>query len=237
MQRRIGLSASRLGYNAVKFTTSTYSSSWSKYNLSSVWNSYVRGGWNISRGYAEGNPGGGAFKKPHMNICTIGHVDHGKTTLTSAITRYLASQGKAKYVPFDDIDKAPEEKRRGITINTAHVEYETDKRHYAHIDNPGHKEFVKNMITGTSLTDAAILVVDAASGPMPQTREHILLTRQVGVKTIIIWINKVELVPDKELVKMVELELREMLNEYQFDGDNTPVVHGSAIRAMNLTDE
>lgn len=190
------------------------------------------------RGYADAAPAGsGTYKKPHFNICTIGHVDHGKTTLTSAITILLSQQGGAKAISYEEIDKAPEEKRRGITINASHVEYETKKRHYAHIDNPGHKEFVKNMITGVSLTDAAILVVDATAGPMPQTREHILLTRQVGVKNIIVWMNKCELIPDLDLVKMVELEVREMLTEYEFPGDKVPVIYGSALRAMQGKDE
>jgi len=185
------------------------------------------------RFYASGE----VSKKPHLNVCTIGHVDHGKTTLTSAITKLLAEKGKARYISFDEIDKAPEEKKRGITINTAHVEYETEKRHYAHIDNPGHKEFVKNMITGTALTDVAILVVDSLVGPMPQTREHILLTRQVGVQTIVMFINKVDQLDDLELAKMVELELRDMLTEYQFDADKMPAVYGSALMALNGGDE
>ncbi|MBF4509745.1 MAG: GTP-binding protein, partial [Aeromicrobium sp.] len=166
--------------------------------------------------------------KPHMNIGTIGHVDHGKTTLTAAITKTLAEKGYADFTPFDQIDKAPEERERGITIAIAHVEYETDKRHYAHVDCPGHADYVKNMITGAAQMDGAILVVSAADGPMPQTREHILLARQVGVPNIVVFLNKVDMVDDPELLELVEMEVRELLSEYEFDGDNIPVVHGSA---------
>ena len=161
--------------------------------------------------------------KPHVNVGTIGHVDHGKTTLTAAITKTLAAKKLAEFVPFDQIDKAPEEKARGITIATAHVEYETDKRHYAHVDCPGHADYVKNMITGAAQMDGAILVVSAADGPMPQTREHILLARQVGVPYIVVFLNKVDMVDDAELLDLVELEVRELLSEYDFPGDDTPV--------------
>jgi elongation factor Tu len=174
--------------------------------------------------------------KPHFNICTIGHVDHGKTTLTAAITKVLADTGLAKFRDYQSIDKAPEEIRRGITINASHVEYETDKRHYGHVDNPGHAEFIKNMITGTSLTDGAILVVDCSTGPMPQTREHILLARQVGVKNIVVWLNKCDLIPDKELQDMVAMEIREELTRYEYNGDSTPIIHGSALEAIELKD-
>ncbi|MFN7607796.1 MAG: GTP-binding protein, partial [Ralstonia sp.] len=160
--------------------------------------------------------------KPHCNIGTIGHVDHGKTSLTAAITKVLAEAGKAKYTAYDQIDAAPEEKARGITINTAHVEYETDKRHYAHVDCPGHADYVKNMITGAAQMDGAILVVSAADGPMPQTREHILLARQVGVPALVIFLNKVDMVDDKELLELVELEVRELLSSYDFPGDDIP---------------
>jgi elongation factor Tu len=163
-------------------------------------------------------------KKPHVNIGTIGHIDHGKTTLTSAITRCLANTGRAEWIPFDQIDKAPEEKERGITIATAHVEYETDKRHYAHVDCPGHADYIKNMITGAAQMDGAILVVGANDGPMPQTREHILLARQVGVPCIVVYLNKVDMVDDPELIELVELELRELLTTYEFDGDNLPII-------------
>src|SRR5512136_2046138 len=177
-------------------------------------------------------------KKPHVNIGTIGHIDHGKTTLTSAITRCLANKGMAEWIPFDQIDKAPEEKERGITIATAHVEYETDNRHYAHIDCPGHADYIKNMITGAAQMDGAILVVSAVDGPMPQTREHILLARQVNVPSIVVFLNKVDLVEDKELVDLVELEVRELLTKYNFPGDKTPVIRGSALKAMaNPNDE
>ena len=170
--------------------------------------------------------------KPHVNIGTIGHVDHGKTTLTAAITMTLAQLGDAQAMKYEDIDKAPEEKARGITINTAHVEYETDKRHYAHVDCPGHADYVKNMITGAAQMDGAILVVSAADGPMPQTREHILLARQVGVPYIIVFMNKTDQVDDEELLELVEMEIRELLNEYDFPGDDIPVIKGSALLAL-----
>ena len=170
--------------------------------------------------------------KPHVNIGTIGHVDHGKTTLTAAITMTLAQLGEAQAMKYEDIDKAPEEKARGITINTAHVEYETDKRHYAHVDCPGHADYVKNMITGAAQMDGAILVVSAADGPMPQTREHILLARQVGVPYIIVFMNKTDQVDDEELLELVEMEIRELLNEYDFPGDDIPVIKGSALLAL-----
>ncbi|GEK07050.1 elongation factor Tu [Schleiferilactobacillus harbinensis] len=170
--------------------------------------------------------------KPHVNIGTIGHVDHGKTTLTAAITKVLASKGLAKAEDYAEIDKAPEEKERGITINTAHVEYETEKRHYAHIDAPGHADYVKNMITGAAQMDGAILVVAATDGPMPQTREHILLARQVGVNYIVVFLNKVDLVDDEELIDLVEMEVRELLSEYDFPGDDIPVLRGSALKAL-----
>ncbi|MGF7431866.1 elongation factor Tu [Thermoanaerobacterium thermosaccharolyticum] len=171
-------------------------------------------------------------KKPHANIGTIGHVDHGKTTLTSAITIVLSKQGMAQATAYDEIDKAPEEKARGITINTMHVEYETEKRHYAHVDCPGHADYVKNMITGAAQMDGAILVVSAADGPMPQTREHILLAGQVGVPYIVVFLNKADMVDDEELIELVEMEVRELLNEYEFPGDDTPIVVGSALKAM-----
>jgi len=171
-------------------------------------------------------------KKPHLNIGTIGHVDHGKTTLTAAITKVLEKQGKAKFHAYDQIDKAPEERERGLTINIAHVEYETDKRHYAHVDCPGHADYVKNMITGAAQMDGAILVVSAADGPMPQTREHILLARQVGVPAIVVFLNKADMVDDKELLDLVELEVRELLSKYKFPGDDTPIVIGSALKAL-----
>jgi elongation factor Tu len=171
-------------------------------------------------------------KKPHVNVGTIGHVDHGKTTLTSAITRVLAEQGRAKVMAYGDIDKAPEEKARGITINIAHVEYETEKRHYAHVDCPGHADYIKNMITGAAQMDGAILVVGADDGPMAQTREHILLARQVNVPAIVVYMNKVDLVDDPELIDLVELELRELLTKYDFPGDDIPIVKGSARCAM-----
>ena len=170
--------------------------------------------------------------KTHVNIGTIGHVDHGKTTLTAAITTVLAKKGMAKAEAYDQIDGAPEEKERGITINTAHVEYQTEKRHYAHVDCPGHADYVKNMITGAAQMDGAILVVAASDGPMPQTREHILLARQVGVKYIVVYLNKCDMVDDEELIDLVEMEVRELLNEYGFDGDNTPVIRGSALQAL-----
>ena len=170
--------------------------------------------------------------KPHVNIGTIGHVDHGKTTLTAAITSVLSKYGQATATKYDEIDKAPEEKERGITINTSHVEYETANRHYAHVDCPGHADYVKNMITGAAQMDGAILVVSAADGPMPQTREHILLSRQVGVPYIVVYLNKVDMVDDAELIELVEMEVRELLSEYEFDGDNTPIIAGSAFKAL-----
>jgi len=174
--------------------------------------------------------------KPHCNIGTIGHVDHGKTTLTAAITKVLAETGGATFTAYDQIDKAPEEKARGITISTAHVEYETDKRHYAHVDCPGHADYVKNMITGAAQMDGAILVVSAADGPMPQTREHILLARQVGVPALVVYMNKVDMVDDPELLDLVELEVRELLSSYQFPGDKIPVIRGSALHALEGKD-
>ena len=176
-------------------------------------------------------------KKPHCNIGTIGHVDHGKTTLTAAITKVLAEKGGAEFIAYDQIDKAPEEKERGITISTAHVEYETDKRHYAHVDCPGHADYVKNMITGAAQMDGAILVVNAADGPMPQTREHILLARQVGVPAIVVYLNKVDQVKDKELLDLVVEEIRELLTSYKFPGDKIPIVKGSALAAVEGKDE
>ena len=170
--------------------------------------------------------------KPHMNIGTIGHVDHGKTTLTAAITKRQAEKGFADFTPFDEIDKAPEERERGITIAIAHVEYETENRHYAHVDCPGHADYVKNMITGAAQMDGAILVVSAADGPMPQTREHILLARQVGVPNIVVYLNKADMVDDEELLELVEMEVRDLLNEYEFPGDDIPVVTGSALKAL-----
>ena len=170
--------------------------------------------------------------KPHLNVGTIGHVDHGKTTLSAAITKVLATRGLAQFVAFDQIDRAPEERERGITIATAHVEYETANRHYAHVDCPGHADYIKNMITGAAQMDGAILVVSAADGPMPQTREHILLARQVGVPSIVVFLNKVDMVDDPELLELVELELRELLTKYNFPGDDTPIVRGSALKAL-----
>ncbi|KKH66258.1 hypothetical protein DU75_06430, partial [Methanosarcina mazei] len=171
--------------------------------------------------------------KPHVNIGTIGHVDHGKTTLTAAITRVINTKyGFGEVVAFDNIDKAPEERERGITISTAHVEYETPNRHYAHVDCPGHADYVKNMITGAAQMDGAILVCSAADGPMPQTREHILLSRQVGVPYIVVFLNKCDMVDDEELIELVEMEVRELLSEYEFDGDNTPIIKGSALKAL-----
>ena len=170
--------------------------------------------------------------KPHVNVGTIGHVDHGKTTLTAAITTVQAAKGKAQAQKYDEIDKAPEERERGITINTAHVEYETDNRHYAHVDCPGHADYVKNMITGAAQMDGAILVVSAADGPMPQTREHILLARQVGVPYIVVFLNKCDMVDDEELLELVEMEVRELLSEYEFPGDDIPVIRGSALKAL-----
>mgnify|MGYP000800149353 CR=1 FL=1 len=171
----------------------------------------------------------------HVNIGTIGHVDHGKTTLTAAITKYLALKGDAEFMDYANIDKAPEERARGITINSAHVEYQTEKRHYAHVDCPGHADYVKNMITGAAQMDGAILVVAATDGPMPQTREHILLARQVGVPYIVVFMNKCDMVDDEELLDLVEMEIRELLNEYDFDGDNTPIIRGSALKALEST--
>ena len=175
--------------------------------------------------------------KPHVNIGTIGHVDHGKTTLTAAITKVLALKGQAQFEDYSMIDKAPEERERGITINTAHVEYETDKRHYAHVDCPGHADYVKNMITGAAQMDGAILVVSAADGPMPQTREHILLSRQVGVPYIVVFMNKCDQVDDEELLELVEMEIRDLLNEYEFPGDDTPIIKGSAYLALTSTSQ
>jgi elongation factor Tu len=175
--------------------------------------------------------------KPHANVGTIGHVDHGKTTLTAAITRILAETGGATYTSYDQIDKAPEEKARGITINTAHVEYQTEQRHYAHVDCPGHADYVKNMITGAAQMDGAILVVSAADGPMPQTREHILLARQVGVPAIVVYLNKCDQVDDEELLELVELEVRELLSQYEFPGDDIPIVKGSALLALEGKDD
>ena len=177
--------------------------------------------------------------KPHVNVGTIGHIDHGKTTLTAAITKHMASKGLSEYVPFDQIDKAPEEKARGITIATAHVEYETDNRHYAHVDCPGHADYIKNMITGAAQMDGAILVVGADDGPMPQTREHILLARQVGVPQIVVFLNKCDMVDpeEEELIELVELELRELLDKYEFPGDDTPIIRGSALRALENDDQ
>jgi len=175
--------------------------------------------------------------KPHVNIGTIGHVDHGKTTLTAAITKTLAMKGQAQYEAYDMIDKAPEERERGITINTAHVEYETDKRHYAHVDCPGHADYVKNMITGAAQMDGAILVVAASDGPMAQTREHILLARQVGVPAIVVFMNKADQVDDPELLELVEMDIRELLSSYDFPGDDTPIIKGSALAALNAPDD
>ena len=175
--------------------------------------------------------------KPHVNIGTIGHVDHGKTSLTAAITKVLALQGKAQYEAYDQIDKAPEERERGITISTAHVEYETEKRHYAHVDCPGHADYVKNMITGAAQMDGAILVVSSADGPMPQTREHILLARQVGVPYIVVFMNKVDQVDDAELLDLVEMEIRELLSKYEFPGDDIPIIKGSALKVLESTSQ
>jgi elongation factor Tu len=174
--------------------------------------------------------------KPHVNVGTIGHIDHGKTTLTAAITKHLEKKGMADFVPFDEIDKAPEEKARGITIATAHVEYETDNRHYAHVDCPGHADYIKNMITGAAQMDGAILVVGADDGPMPQTREHILLARQVGVPSIVVFLNKCDMVDDEELIELVELEMRELLTKYEFPGDDIPIIRGSALKALESDD-
>ena len=170
--------------------------------------------------------------KPHVNVGTIGHIDHGKTTLTAAITKVLATAQLAKYTAFDQIDKAPEERQRGITISIAHVEYETDKRHYAHVDCPGHADYIKNMITGAAQMDGAILVVAANDGPMPQTREHVLLARQVNVPFLVVFMNKVDMVDDPEILDLVELEVRELLSRYEFPGDEVPIVRGSALRAL-----
>ena len=175
--------------------------------------------------------------KPHVNIGTIGHVDHGKTTLTAAITKVMADAGRADFSAYDQIDKAPEERERGITISTAHVEYETENRHYAHVDCPGHADYVKNMITGAAQMDGAILVVNAADGPMPQTREHILLARQVGVPALVVYLNKVDQVDDAELLELVELEIRELLTSYEFPGDDIPIIKGSALAALEGRDE
>ena len=175
--------------------------------------------------------------KPHANVGTIGHVDHGKTTLTAAITKILAETGGAEFIAYDQIDKAPEEKERGITIATAHVEYESESRHYAHIDCPGHADYIKNMITGAAQMDGAILVVSAADGPMPQTREHVLLARQVNVPNLVVFMNKIDQVDDEELIELVELELRELLNEYEFPGDDIPIIKGSALNALNAPDD
>jgi len=174
--------------------------------------------------------------KPHVNVGTIGHIDHGKTTLTAAITKHMGMKGMAEFVPFDQIDKAPEEKERGITIATAHVEYETENRHYAHVDCPGHADYIKNMITGAAQMDGAILVVGADDGPMPQTREHILLARQVGVPQMVVFLNKCDMVDDDELIELVELELRELLDKYEFPGDDTPIIRGSALKALESDD-
>ncbi|MFC1850710.1 elongation factor Tu [candidate division CSSED10-310 bacterium] len=175
--------------------------------------------------------------KPHVNIGTIGHIDHGKTTLTAALTKVLSHKGFAEFMPFDEIDKAPEEKARGITIATAHVEYETAQRHYAHVDCPGHADYIKNMITGAAQMDGAILVVAANDGPMPQTREHVLLARQVGVPSIVVFLNKVDMVDDEELIELVELELRELLSYYEFPGDDIPIIKGSALKALEKGDD
>lgn len=174
--------------------------------------------------------------KPHVNVGTIGHIDHGKTTLTAAITKHNGLKGRAEFIPFDQIDKAPEEKERGITISTSHVEYESENRHYAHVDCPGHADYIKNMITGAAQMDGAILVVGADDGPMPQTREHILLARQVGVPRIVVFLNKCDMVDDEELVELVELELRELLDKYEFSGDDTPIIRGSALKALESDD-
>ncbi|MGM0426266.1 MAG: elongation factor Tu [Thermodesulfobacteriota bacterium] len=175
-------------------------------------------------------------KKPHVNVGTIGHIDHGKTTLTAAMTKHLEKKGMASFIPFDEIDKAPEEKARGITIATAHVEYESENRHYAHVDCPGHADYIKNMITGAAQMDGAILVVGADDGPMPQTREHILLARQVGVPSIVVFLNKCDMVDDEELIELVELELRELLSKYEFPGDDIPIIRGSALKALESDD-
>jgi elongation factor Tu len=173
--------------------------------------------------------------KPHVNVGTMGHIDHGKTTLTAAITKVLSLKGQAQFMAYDQIDKAPEERERGITISIAHVEYETEKRHYAHVDMPGHRDYIKNMITGAAQVDGAILVVAAPDGPMPQTREHVLLARQVEVPSIVVFLNKVDMMDDPELLELVELELRELLNKYGYPGDSTPIVRGSALKALEST--
>jgi small GTP-binding protein len=198
-----------------------------------------RGGVGLAGQDGDGDMAKSKFErtKPHANIGTIGHVDHGKTTLTAAITKVLAETGGAQFTAYDQIDKAPEEKARGITINTAHVEYETAGRHYAHVDCPGHADYVKNMITGAAQMDGAILVVSAADGPMPQTREHILLARQVGVPALVVFLNKVDMADDPELLDLVELEVRELLSKYEFPGDDVPVVRGSALAALEGRDE
>ena len=196
-----------------------------KYNKGNIKFPRFKGGFKMAKAKFERN-------KPHVNIGTIGHVDHGKTTTTAAITKYLGLLGKAQYEAYDQIDKAPEERERGITINTAHVEYETDNRHYAHVDCPGHADYVKNMITGAAQMDGAILVVSAADGPMPQTREHILLARQVGVKYIVVYLNKCDMVDDPELLELVEMEVRDLLTEYGFPGDEIPVVKGSSLKVL-----
>src|SRR6056297_3597613 len=175
--------------------------------------------------------------KPHVNVGTIGHIDHGKTTLTAAITKHCGKKGMAEYVAFDKIDKAPEEKARGITIATAHVEYQTNNRHYAHIDAPGHADYIKNMITGAAQMDGAVLVVSADDGPMPQTREHILLARQVGVPAVVVFLNKCDMVDDEELIELVEMELRELLTNYEFPGDDIPIIQGSALKALENPDD
>src|SRR5688572_8862543 len=174
--------------------------------------------------------------KPHVNVGTIGHVDHGKTTLTAAITKTQASKGQGKFIAFDEIDKAPEEKARGITISTAHVEYESDNRHYAHVDCPGHADYIKNMITGAAQMDGAILVCSASDGPMPQTREHVLLARQVGVPKLVVFLNKCDLVDDPEIIELVEEEVREILSKQDYDGDNAPIIRGSAVKALESND-
>ncbi|KIJ68370.1 hypothetical protein HYDPIDRAFT_124799 [Hydnomerulius pinastri MD-312] len=188
------------------------------------------------RGYADA-ASKFSRSKPHMNIGTIGHVDHGKTTLTAAITRVLADQGAAKFTDYSQIDKAPEEKARGITINSAHVEYESENRHYAHVDCPGHADYIKNMITGAAQMDGGIIVVSATDGQMPQTREHLLLARQVGIKKLVVFINKVDMVPDAEMLELVDIEMRDLLSTYNFDGENTPIIMGSALAALEGRDE
>ncbi|TFY83597.1 hypothetical protein EWM64_g423 [Hericium alpestre] len=188
------------------------------------------------RGYAEAAPGKFSRAKPHMNIGTIGHVDHGKTTLTAAITKVLSASGDAKFTDYAQIDKAPEEKARGITINSSHVEYETDSRHYGHIDCPGHADYIKNMITGAAQMDGAIIVVSATDGQMPQTREHLLLARQVGIKKLVVFINKVDQISDPEMLELVDMEMRDLLSTYNFDGEHTPIIMGSALAALESRD-